>query len=153
MIEAKLDIKPIPVPSIYQPIYKLIMLLAILKYGSRRPYNCTYLKLHMYLWGLRSVDNYYSLLKLKKPEIKSILPWSYESGLSRLVTLALINNYCVRAVKSNELQIQLTEAGIDLISRIEELGLFKEDIMKIKKIGIISQTKIKEASTNWSLNL
>ena len=153
MIKAKLDIKPIPVPSIYQPIYKLILLLAVLKYGTRKPHNCTFLKLHLYLWALRTVDNFESLKALKKSNIDSMLPWTYEPGLNKLVTIALVNNYCTRAIISNELQITLTEEGDSFIKEIERRNLFSEDIEKIKKIGIISQVKVKKASSNWKFNL
>lgn len=153
MIKAKLNIKPIPVPSINQPIYKLILLLAVLKYGTRKSQNCTFLKLHLYLWALRTNDNYESLIALKKKEIKTILPWSYEPGLNKLITLGLVNNYCSRVIKSSELQIILTVDGDTFISKIERRNLFSEDIDKIKKIGIIPQTKLKSASTNWKLNL
>jgi hypothetical protein len=153
MIEVELNIKPIPVPIIYQPIYKLIMLLAVLKYGARKPHNATFLKLHLYLWGLRSEENYNVLKQLQKEERNSILPWSFEPALDKVVTIAIINNYCTKEVKSAELQIKITTEGESLLQKIEDLDLFNEDISKLKAIGIISQSSIKMANNNWKLNL
>jgi hypothetical protein len=152
MIEVKLDIKPIPVPIIYQPIYKLIMLLAVLKYGTSKSHNATFLKLHLYLWGLRSEENYNVLKQLQKKERNSILPWSFEPALDKVVTIAIINNYCTKEIKSTELQIKITSEGESLLQKIEGLELFNEDISKIKAIGIIPQSSIKTASSNWKLN-
>lgn len=153
MIEVKLDIKPIPVPIIYQPIYKLIMLLAVIKYGTRKPHNTTFLKLHLYLWGLRSEENFNVLKQLQRKERNSIMPWSFEPALDKVVTIAIINNYCTKEIKSAELQIKITTEGESLLQKIEGLKLFKEDISKIKAIGIIPQSSIKTASNNWKLNL
>jgi len=152
MIEVKLDIKPIPVPIIYQPIYKLIMLLAVLKYGTSKPHNATFLKLHLYLWGLRSEENYNVLKQLQKKERNSILPWSFEPALDKVVTIAIINNYCTKEIRTAELQIKITNEGESLLQKIEDLELFNGDISKIKAIGIIPQTYIKTANSNWKLN-
>jgi predicted transcriptional regulator len=153
MIKVKLDIKPIPVPLLYQPIYKLIMLLAVLKYGTSKPHTSTFLKLHLYLWGLRSEENYTVLKQLQKKERNTVLPWSFEPALDKVVTIAIINNYCKQEIKSTELQIQITPEGKTLLQKIEELELFSEDISKIKEIGIIPQTSIKAASSNWKINI
>lgn len=152
MIEVTLDIKPIPVPLLYQPVYKLIMLLAVLKYGTSKPHNATFLKLHLYLWGLRSEENYTVLKQLQKKERNTVLPWSFEPALDKVVTIAIINKYCTKEIKSTELQIQITPEGTTLLQKIEELELFSEDILKIKGIGIIPQTSIKAASSNWKIN-
>ena len=152
MIKVELDIKPIPVPLLYQPVYKLVLLLAVLRYGTSKPHNSTFLKLHLYLWGLRSEENYNVLMQLKKTERNSILPWSFEPALDKVVTIAIINNYCTKEIKSNELQIKITAEGESFLKKIEGLELFSEDISKIKAIGIIPLSSIKTASGNWKLN-
>jgi predicted transcriptional regulator len=152
MIDVKLDIKPIPVPLLYQPVYKLVMLLAILKYGTSKPHNATFLKLHLYFWSLRSEENYSVLLQLKKKQRNSILPWSFEPALDKVVTIAIVNNYCTNEIKSTELQVKITSRGESFLQKIEDLELFCEDILRIKTIGNIPQTSIKSASSNWKLN-
>lgn len=151
MIDVKLDIKAIPVPLVYQPIYKIIMLLAILKFGTSRPYNATFLKLHLYMWALRSDENYNILLSIKKRERDSIVPWIFEPSLDRIVTLAVINGLCKREVLSSELQIQITEDGIQLLTKIQGLNLFTDDIAKIKDVGIVPQSQIVRANSKWEI--
>ncbi|MGE6354868.1 hypothetical protein ACQKCJ_13465 [Flavobacterium sp. NPDC079362] len=152
-INTELDTKPIPVPIIYQPIYKLILLLAILKYGTAKPYNSIFLKIHLYMWGLRSVENLEVLKDLKKGIRNSISPWTFEPGLEKTITLAIINDLCTREVKSNELKIQLTPLGESFILKIEKSKHFIEDFQKIKSIGIIPQNVIQSANHNWKINL
>lgn len=152
-ISIELDIKPIPVPIIYEPVYKLILLLAILKYGTAKPYNATFLKLHLYMWALRSEDNFKVLSDLKNKLISNISPWTFEPGLEKTITLAIINNLCIREIKSNELKIQLTPQGESFISKIEESKHFLEDFQRIKSIGIIPQNTIQSANNNWKINL
>lgn len=151
MIEVKLDIKPIPVPLVYQPIYKIIMLLAILQYGTSRPHNSTFLKLHLYMWALRSEENYDILLSVKKRQRNSVVPWIFEPSLDRIVTLAIINGFCKREVLSNELQIQILDPGVELLRKIEEMNLFIEDISKIRAIGIIPQSLMASANNKWEI--
>jgi hypothetical protein len=153
MIEVSLEIKPIPVPMIYQPIYKLIMLLAVLKYGSSKPHKSTFLRLHLYLWALRSDENYNVILQLKRKERETILPWSFEPGLESVVTLSIVNKYCVKEILNKELNIKLTPLGDDLLKRIESFDFVKDDLQKIKNIGIIPQNKIESANKKWKLNL
>jgi hypothetical protein len=151
MIEVKLDLKPIPVPLIYQPIYKIIMLLSILRYGTSKPHNSTFLKLHIYMWALRSNENYEMLLSIKTRERKSIVPWIFEPSLDRIVTLAVINSFCQREILSSELQIKITDLGVNLLEKVENLNLFPEDIAKIKAIGNIPQSTIASANSNWEI--
>lgn len=151
MIEVKLDIKPIPVPLIYQPIYKIIMLLCILRYGTPKPHNSTFLKLHLYMWALRNNENYNLLLAIKKKERDSVVPWIFEPSLDRIVTLAVINGLCKREILSTELQIQITEIGLKLLEKVEKLDLFTDDITKIKTIGNIPQASILRANSKWEI--
>lgn len=151
MIDVKLDIKAIPVPLTYQPIYKIIMLLAILKFGTARPYNSTFLKLHLYMWALRSDNNYQILLAIKNKKRDSIVPWIFEPSLERIVTLGVMNGLCKREILSGELQIQILDSGISLLNKIEEMEIFTEDILKIKTIGIIPQTAILRANNKWEI--
>lgn len=153
LINIKLDIKPIPVPIIYQPIYKVILLLAILKYGTAKPHNAVFLKLHLYMWALRSEENLKVLYDLKRGFRSTISPWTFEPGLEKTITLAIINDFCTREIKSNELKIQLTSQGDSFIKKIERSKYFLEDFDKIKSIGIIPQNTIQAANSNWKINI
>lgn len=153
IINVELDIKAIPVPIMYQPVYKLILLLAILRYGTSKPYNAVFLKLHLYMWAMRSQENLEVLLDLKKGLRNNISPWTFEPGLEKTITLAIINDFCTREIKSKELKIQLTSQGITFITKIEKSKHFLEDFQKIKSIGIIPQNTIQTANNNWKINI
>jgi hypothetical protein len=151
MIEVKLEAKPIPVPLTYQPIYKIVLLLAVLQYACSKPYRATFLKLHLYMWGMRSNKNAYILRSIAKKRRSTIAPWNYEPGLERVITLSIVSGYCNRCIASQELQIELTDAGKDLLKKIEEAGYFSEDISRIKSIGKIPQGKLVAANENWTI--
>ncbi|RZK26832.1 MAG: hypothetical protein EOO43_01600 [Flavobacterium sp.] len=151
MIEVSLNNKPIPVPIKFQPIYKVILLLAILKYGTIKPYNATFLKLHLYMWGLRDDSNLQILLDIKNKRRNSITPWIFELALEKTVTLGIINKLCKREIKSGELQICLEQKGLDLLEKIQELKIFETDINKIKSVGIIPQARILTVNKTWEI--
>lgn len=151
MIDVRLDIKPIPIPLRYQPIYKIVMLLTILRFGCARPYSATFLKLHLYMWGLRSTENQVILTAIKKKDRNSIVPWMFEPALDQVITLAVINGFCSRDIRGSHLVIELTEKGQDFLTKLEQLGLFSDDIARVKEIGITPQTIIAEVNKNWEL--
>lgn len=151
MIDVKLDIKAIPVPLRYQPIYKIVMLLAVLRFGCSRPYAATFLKLHLYMWALRSTENQKILFAIKTKTRDSIVPWVFEPALDQVITLAVINGFCSRDIRGNELQIELKEKGQEFLTKLESLGLFAEDIARVKDIGIVPQSTIASVNKKWEL--
>ncbi len=144
--------KPIPVPLIYQPIYKLVVLLAILRYGTSKPYKAPLLSLHVFMWGLRSEENYKVVSSIANKSRDTLAPWTFEPGLDKTIILGVVNNYCTREIVSKNLEIKLTRAGEDFLRQVEEIGVFEDDINKLKSLGIIPKSIITKASTNWALN-
>lgn len=151
MIEVKLQGKPIPVPLIYQPVYKLVILLAVLRYCTSKPYKAPLLSLHIFMWGVRSEENYKVVNSIAKKSRDTIAPWTFEPGLDKTIILGVVNKYCTREIVSNNLEIQLTKEGEEFLRQVEEIGVFEDDINKLKSIGIIPKSIIAKASTNWSL--
>lgn len=151
MIKVELELKPIPIPLIYQPIHKLVMLLAILKYGGMRGQQFHVLALHVYMWALRSKKNQTVLKDLQTDKRRSLVPWSFEPGLDVVISLAIINNYCIKELVSNEFRVKLTESGNFLLNEVEQKNIFILDINKIKDIGKISKAKLDQANKNWEL--
>ena len=152
-IQVSLKNKPIPLPTIYSAEYKLIILLFILKYCARSNGGCNFLKLHLYMWSLRSDENYNVLLDLKNKVRANFLPWSFEPGLDKTVALGLINDLCLKKIKAGELQLYITDKGANLIEEIERSGFLKEDVDKIKRIGYIPQSLLNRANSNWILDI
>ena len=151
MIDIKLDLKGIPVPIRYQPIYKIVMLLAVLKYGCQKPNNCNLLKLHLYMWALANEENLKILLEIKGKIRTSVVPWVFQPAMSKVITLAVINGLCKRDIKSTDLQVQLMPEGAEVLRKIEALDIFTAEINKIKAVGIIPASTITSVNKNWKL--
>ncbi|PWS28701.1 hypothetical protein DHW03_02315 [Pedobacter yonginense] len=151
MIDVKLDIKAIPVPLRYQPIYKIVMLLAVLRFGCSKPYAATFLKLHLFMWALRSIENQKILTDIKNKTRHSIVPWVFEPALDQVITLSVINGFCSRTVRGADLQIEIKEKGQDFLTKLEALGLFADDISRVKEIGIVPQNVIAAVNKKWEL--
>ncbi|QEC76911.1 hypothetical protein [Mucilaginibacter ginsenosidivorax] len=151
MIDVKLDIKAIPVPLRYQPIYKIVMLLAVLRYGCAKPYAATFLKLHLYMWALRSNENQQILTAIKTKTRDSIVPWVFEPALDQVITLAVINDFCSRTIRAADLQIEIKEKGLEFLTKLEALELFAEDIGRVKDIGVVPQSLIAAVNKKWEL--
>lgn len=152
MINVNLDLKPIPAPLEYQPIYKIALLICILKYGCSKPHNATLLKLHIYMWALLTEENLNILLEAKAGTRTSLVPWTFQPGMEKVITLSIINGFCIREIKSALFQVKLTSGGAELINRLEAEGIFTEKIDQIKRIGIIPQKTIKLLNSNWKIN-
>lgn len=150
MIEIKLENKPIPVPLAFQPIFKMAILLAILKYCCEKPHKATFLKLHLCMWALRSPKHKRLLREVKFKKRSSLIPWSFEPALEQVVKLCLVNQYCKKVKTSNSLQIQLETKGKMFLSQIEVQKYFKEEIDKLKEIGIVPQSIIDSANSIWT---
>ncbi|RZJ98696.1 MAG: hypothetical protein EOO46_24630 [Flavobacterium sp.] len=151
MINVTFNNNAIPVPIKFQPVYKVIILLALLRYGTAKPHNATFLKLHLYMWALRDEKNLDILYKIKNKQRQNLTPWSFEVSMEKTVTLAVINQLCERSLKSGELQVSITTKGLELLQKIETMGLFADDLSKIKTIGNIPQSTILAANKNWEI--
>ena len=151
MIDVKLDLKGIPVPIRYQPIYKIVMLLAILRYGCQKPHNANLLKLHLFMWGLRDEVNFAVLMDIKTKRRTSVVPWVFEPAMNKVITLGVINSLCEREIKNGFLQVRILPEGLRVLERITELDVFTPEINKIKNIGVLPQSTITEVNKNWEL--
>jgi predicted transcriptional regulator len=103
------------------------------------------------MWGLRSTENQEILTAIKKKDRNSIVPWMFEPALDQVITLAVINGFCTRDIRGSNLVIEITEKGHGFLTKLEELGLFSDDIERVKEISIIPQTIIAEVNKKWEL--
>jgi predicted transcriptional regulator len=134
--------RAIPVPLHYQPVYKIAIILAILRFGSSKG-KATISKLHLYAWGLRSDDNYELLKKINTNNNSSNIEfWGVEPALERAVIIANIKDYCIREEKGNRLYFKITKKGDEFLDYILRNELFEEYIYIIKNIGIIAESKV-----------
>lgn len=150
MINILLDQKPTSVSIRYNGYYKVVLLLAIIKY-------CGYGKkaslelIHIALWSLRNEDNYQVLLDISKQNRNSLVPWSFEHGIDEVLALGFINEYIEKIIVTQTLEIKITNKGCEIIDSINKFELFQDEIQKIRTLGIIPKNRLSNANKNWKL--
>ena len=150
MIDIKLTSKAISEPIRHNAYYKLVVMLAIINY-------CAYGKkasvqlIHLSFWGLRTESNYQVLYNFSKKVRQTITPWSFETGIDRILSLAFVNGYCEKIITGDSLEIKITMAGEEVLEKINDSALFTEDILKIEKLGKIPKNRIINANKKWTL--
>lgn len=150
MINIILDEKKTSVSIRYNAYYKLIILLAIINNcGSKN--KASLQLIHIMFWALRDDINYQVLFDLKKNVRNSLTPWSFEFGLEKVLTLGYIEKYLKKHPVTNQLEIALTEKGLEVLNSIKKDELFQDEINKIKSIGWIPKSKLEKANNNWKL--
>ncbi|MBE7696673.1 MULTISPECIES: hypothetical protein [Tenacibaculum] len=155
MIDIKLTSKAISEPIRHNAYYKLIILLAIVKYCSNRKKASIQL-IHLVFWGLRTESNYQVLYDFSKKRRQTITPWSFEIGIDKILALCYINNFCEKSIimkgkYSDSLEINITNEGEDILKKIDDFNLFTKDIIKIKELGTIPKSRIINANKKWTL--
>lgn len=150
MINIIIDEKKTSVSIRYNAYYKLVLLLAIInKCGSKNTVN---LKLiHLLFWALRDDKNFQVLYDLKKGNRNTLIPWSFEFGLEKVLALGYIEKFIDKKIVTNQLEIVLTVEGLEILNSIDENELFNEEIEKITAIGRIPKIRLERANKNWKL--
>ncbi|WP_313578877.1 hypothetical protein [Chishuiella sp.] len=150
MINIILDEKKTSVSIRYNAYYKLVILLAIINHcGSRNKADLQLI--HLMFWALRDKKNYQVLYDIKKNSRNSLTPWSFEFGLEKVLALGYIEQYLDKKIVNNQLEIVLTEKGLETLNSINKEELFQDEIEKIKSIGWLPKTKLNKANNNWKL--
>lgn len=150
MINIKLDQKPASISIRYNGYYKIVLLLAIIKY-------CAYGKkaslelIHVVFWSLRNDNNYQVLFGIANQQRKTLIPWSFEHGIEEVLALGYINEYIERIIVGETLELKITGKGNEIIDSINQFDLFQDEIKKIKTLGIIPKSRLNSANNNWSL--
>lgn len=150
MISIILDEKKTSVSIRYNAYYKLVILLTIInKCGTRNVVNLQLI--HLLFWALRDDRNFQVLYDLKKGNRNTLIPWSFEFGLEKVLALGYIEKYIDKKIVTNQLEIVLTAEGLEILNSINENELFADEIEKIKSIGKIPKTRLERANNNWKL--
>jgi len=150
MINIQLDQKPTSVSIRYNGYFKVVLLLAIIKY-------CGYAKkaslelIHVAFWSLRNDINYQVLLDLSNQQRNSLVPWTFEHGIDEVLALGFINEYIEKIIVTQTLEIKITNKGNEIIDSINEFELFQDEILKIKALGKIPKNRLSNANKNWKL--
>ncbi len=150
MINIILEEKPTSVSIKYNAYYKLVILLTIINYCGRS--NKASLQLiHLIFWSLRDDKNYQVINDLKIGNRNTLIPWSFEFGIEKVLAIGYIEEYIQKKIVNNTLEIEITQRGINVLKSINEYKLLQEEIEKIKDIGKIPKTKLDRANHNWKL--
>ncbi|AZA60182.1 hypothetical protein [Chryseobacterium indoltheticum] len=150
MISIKIDQKPTSVSIRYNGYYKIVLLLAIIKYcGYAKKANLELL--HLVFWSLRSDDNYQILFDVAKQQRNTLVPWTFEHGIDEVLSLGFINSFLDKVIVSQTLEIKITAKGEEIVNSINQFELFTDEIEKIKALGIIPKARLHRANNNWTL--
>lgn len=150
MINIILDEKKTSVSIRYNAYYKLVILLAIIhNCGSKNKAGLQLI--HLMFWALRDDKNYQVLFDLKMGLRNTLTPWSFEFGFEKVLAIGYIENYLEKKIISNQLEISITDSGLNILKSIQSDDLFQDEINLLKKIGWIPKTKLEKANNNWKL--
>ncbi len=150
MINIILDEKKNSISIRYNAYYKLVILLAIISHcGSKNKANLQLI--HLVFWALRDERHYKVLYDLKINIRSTLIPWSFEFGLEKVLAIGYIEEYLEKKIVSNQLEIVLTNKGEEVLKSINKHELFQEEISRIKSIGWLPKNKLEKANNNWKL--
>ncbi|MDV3662675.1 hypothetical protein CMU51_01205 [Elizabethkingia anophelis] len=150
MISILLDQKPTSVSIRYNGYYKIVLLLAMIKYcGYGKKANLELI--HIVFWGLRNDNNYNVLFDLAGKKRNTLIPWTFEYGIDEVLALGFVNDYIEKTIVGKNLEIKITARGIEIVDAINKFELFQEEIEKIRSLGIIPKSRLDYANKNWKL--
>ena len=144
--------KPIPIPADYRPMYKIALIVLILRLCCRAE-TTTLLKLHLFSWALTSEKN---LIKLREYVTSNFQTdfsvWGIEPALNRALQLAIAENICEVV---NGKSYKLTEKGFKFYEMINsDSELFDKEKSFLNFIGKskITDSRINAMSKQWTIN-
>lgn len=143
--------KPIPLPAEYRPMYKIAIIVLILKYCCRGE-SSSLLKLHLFSWALTSEKNMTELRDYITTNFTSDFSvWGIEPALNRALQLAVAENICELIQGKN---YKLSVKGNRFFQMIEEdTGLFGIEKSFLSFIGKnkLTDNRINAMTQKWKL--
>ncbi len=144
--------RPIPIPADYRPMYKIALLVLILRLCCRAE-TSNLLKLHLFSWALSSDTNTLKLREFVTSNFKSDFSvWGIEPALNRALQLAIAENICEVVSGKN---YRLTEKGFRFYEMIiADNELFDKEKTFLNFIGKskITDSRINAMSNQWTIN-
>ena len=143
--------RPIPIPADYRPMYKIALIVLILRLCCRVE-TSNLLKLHLFSWALTSDKNLSKLREYVTSNFNSDFSvWGIEPALNRALQLAIAENICeVVSGKS----YKLTEKGFKFYEMINaDSELFEKEKTFLNFIGKskITDSRINAMSNPWTI--
>jgi len=144
--------RPIPIPADYRPMYKIALLVLILRLCCRAEIS-TLLKLHLFSWALTSDKNSVKVRDYVTSNFKSDFSvWGIEPALNRALQLAIAENICEVVNGKN---YKLTEKGFRFYEMINaDKELFDKEKTFLGFIGknTITDSRINAMSKQWTID-
>ncbi len=144
--------RPIPIPADYRPMYKIALLVLILRLCCRAE-TSTLLKLHLFSWAIASDKNSKKVLDFVKSNFQTDFSiWGIEPALNRALQFAIADNICEVV---NGKTYKLTEKGFKFYELINgDKELFDKEKIFLNFIGKskITDSRINSMSKQWSVN-
>ena len=143
----KFEPKPIPISAEYRPMYKIALIIMVLKLNSRNQ-TASLLKLHLFSWILKSDENQTKIKNLIKTNFKNgINVWSIEPHLNRALIIAEEE----KIIKLENGKYSLIEKGELLYDKIDKDDTIFENEKSILSFirQKISEQKIERIAKNW----
>lgn len=144
--------RPIPIPANYRPMYKIGLLVLILRLVCRAE-TSNLLKLHLFSWALASDKNLNKLREYVTSNFQSDFSvWGIEPALNRALQFAIAENICEVVSGKN---YKLTEKGFRFYEMINaDSELFEKEKAFLKFIGKskITDSRINAMSNQWTNN-
>ena len=143
--------RPIPLPAEYRPMYKIALIVMILKICCRGE-SSNLLKLHLFSWALASEKNMKELRDYVTSNFKTDFSvWGIEPALNRALQLAVAENICEIVNGKN---YKLTEKGnkfFEMIKADAELFDIEKTFLSLIGKNTITDSRITSMTQKWNL--
>ena len=143
--------RPIPLPAEYRPMYKIALIVMILKYCCRGE-STNLWKLHLFSWALASEKNMKELRDYVTSNFKTDFSvWGIEPALNRALQLAVVENICDIVNGKN---YKLTEKGnkfFEMITADKELFEIEKTFLTFIGKSHITDSRITAMTKKWNL--
>lgn len=144
--------RPISIPADYRPMYKIAIIVLILKYCCRAS-KSSLLKLHLFSWALTSKRHALLLSEYINDGYKGDFSiWGIEPALNRALQLATAEKIC--EIIDGKNYVLTNDIGLKFYNKIAaDKELFNEEKTFLLSIGKskITDSKINAMTKQWSL--
>ena len=144
--------RPIPIPADYRPMYKIAIIVLILKLCCRSD-KASLLKLHLFSWALASKKHTAMLADhISKNFVGEFSVWGIEPALNRALQLATAEKIC-DIIDGKNYQLS-TEKGLQFFNMVmsdNELLVDEKAFLRSLGKNTITDSRINTMTKQWSL--
>ena len=144
--------RPIPIPADYRPMYKIAIIVLILKLCCRSD-KASLLKLHLFSWALASKKHTALLADyIAKNFVGEFSVWGIEPALNRALQLATAEKICdIIDGKNYRLSAEKGLQFFNMIMSDNELLVDEKAFLKSLGKNTITDSRINTMTKQWTL--